>query len=247
MNFKHSGDWGDIIYALPVIKAMGGGSLYIATSGKTRQRQSRQTVEVIAPLIRMQSYIKECKFHEGEKIDVDLDRFRDYWNKQPHNAVFAKRIADYVCETFHVPISVLNSSWLDYPKISDRGDMIVVNRTTRYQNRFFPWRAIVRENRDKILFIGLKDEYDNFSRQFGRVMFRQPRDFCEAAIQIAVSKIFVGNQSCCYAIAEGLKHNTVQEVFPYDPNCIFNRPNADYICGNRMPNLEPFAQYPCLY
>jgi hypothetical protein len=40
---------------------------------------------------------------------------------------------------------------------------------------------------------------------------------------IAGSRLFVGNQSCPAAIAEGLKHSMILEVYRDLPNCCFER------------------------
>ncbi len=45
----------------------------------------------------------------------------------------------------------------------------------------------------------------------------------EVARVIAGSRLFVGNQSCPAAIAEGLKHPMILEVFPTMANCCFER------------------------
>jgi hypothetical protein len=42
---------------------------------------------------------------------------------------------------------------------------------------------------------------------------------------IAGSRLFVGNQSCPAAIAEGLKRPMILEVYPALPNCCFERPD----------------------
>ena len=52
MTFKHSGATGDIIFSLPTIKKMGGGTLYITP-------YHLQRAESIAPLIKLQDYITD--------------------------------------------------------------------------------------------------------------------------------------------------------------------------------------------
>jgi len=58
---------------------------------------------------------------------------------------------------------------------------------------------------------------------------------------IAGCQLFVGNQSSPYAIAEGLKKATVQEMSTECPNCVFVRTNA--VHGNDkfipLPEIEP--------
>src|SRR2546430_16669588 len=61
-RFYHSGDLGDIIYALPAIRALGGGTLYLGPEirlpfkVRTRQQFNWTSFEALAPLLRFQPY-----------------------------------------------------------------------------------------------------------------------------------------------------------------------------------------------
>ena len=71
MEFTHSGATGDIVFSLPTIKAMGGGTLYITNFDKQRS-------ESIKKLIAVQPYITNVVVKDGENIGYNLNRFRDY-------------------------------------------------------------------------------------------------------------------------------------------------------------------------
>lgn len=53
MDFFHSGDLGDVLYALPVIRAMGGGRLFLHDEPgvETTHRMSVDRVKLIGPLL----------------------------------------------------------------------------------------------------------------------------------------------------------------------------------------------------
>jgi hypothetical protein len=46
---------------------------------------------------------------------------------------------------------------------------------------------------------------------------------------IAGSELFIGNQSCANAVAEGLKHPLIQETSTIHPDCIYVRPEAQHV------------------
>lgn len=103
---------------------------------------------------------------------------------------------------------------------------------------------MIRKYRENIVFIGLESEWKDFIKLYQpkalQVWFFKPENLLEAAEIIAGSELFIGNQSCCYAIAEGLKHNTVQETDIRCPDCIFTRANAQYVPGDTysLPDLK---------
>jgi len=202
----HSGGVGDCIYSLPTLLSYEKAILYLNPS----PYMHKGLAEKLIPLISVQPYIEECKLFEKERIDICLDEFRlisgegytpityatlDPWNRY-HN---------------------LNDKWLFDIEPLYKND-IVINRTLRYRG-YMDYRSVVREFKDKILFIGLKDEYDNFCSDYGVVAYYEPTDFLEAARIIKGSKIFIGNQSACYAIAEGMKVPRLLETSIDMPNC----------------------------
>ena len=70
-HFFHSGEAGDIIFSLPTIKAMGGGTLQITNFNK-------QKSESIKKIIEVQPYINEVIITDGYVGGLDLNRFREH-------------------------------------------------------------------------------------------------------------------------------------------------------------------------
>ncbi len=83
--------------------------------------------------------------------------------------------------------------------------------------------------RNKLLFVGLKHEWREFIGHHGYVEYVPTANMLEVAQLIAGSDLFIGNQSCANAIAEGLKHNSIQETHLEYPDCVYVRPNASFI------------------
>lgn len=225
-TFKHSGDWGDIIYSLPTIRALGGGVIYLTESRITRQRMTPEVADKIASLLRHQPYIKDVKFGApSAPVDYDLDDFRIFWRTKPK---FGKSICDWHLECFGMDVNSKDAPWITVDCVTEvPGKPVVVNRTPRYQNPAFPWKKVAEKYRDKACFVGTGDEYERFCKDHKwNLPHVQTKNFLELARVIAGCKLFIGNQSSPYAIAEGLKKKAVLEVWDTDPNCIFDRPNV---------------------
>jgi len=88
---------------------------------------------------------------------------------------------------------------------------------------------VVMKYGDRIMFVGTKDEHTSFCNEFGSVPYRATKNLLEVAELINGAFLFIGNQSCANAIAEGLKAPTIQETSLDIPDCIFKRPNAQYV------------------
>jgi hypothetical protein len=61
------------------------------------------------------------------------------------------------------------------------------------------------------------------------VEFASTTDLVDLASLIIGSELFIGNQSCAFAIAEGFKHPLILEVSPKQPDCIFVRENSQMV------------------
>ena len=78
MNFLHSGDLGDAIYALPSIQALGGGNLYFASRPWTRTRwEDGGLLALIQRLFEKQPYVSSVALYTGEPLDIDFSTFRN--------------------------------------------------------------------------------------------------------------------------------------------------------------------------
>jgi hypothetical protein len=113
----------------------------------------------------------------------------------------------------------LTKPWLDASKIpAIHASEIVVSRTERYHSPF-DW-GVLADWKDRAVFVGTQHEHEGFIRQTGIfIPWRCTNTWMELAGVIRGSKLFIGNQSMAYAIAEGLKHPRVLEVCCLCPNC----------------------------
>jgi hypothetical protein len=116
--------------------------------------------------------------------------------------------------------------WLTVDPDKAYAGLILVNRTQRYRNPNLSY-AFLAKYASRLVFMGLPEEYREWRQEYQiNVPHFLPKDFLEAARAIAACRLFIGSQSCCWAIAEGLKVPRVVEVFPHAPNCIPNGENG---------------------
>lgn len=220
LNFCHSGDIGDIIYCLPTIKALGGGNLYLEGSpNRWNTKFSRKDAFALKPLLEIQPYINKVEIGVNRNnIDCHLDDFR-------HKMQAQVTLADMHLDYFNLCRSERNWKWLNVdPKPCD----VVVNCTARYSNDNFDWKKLLNRFRSRCIFLGHPDEHTRFCEIAGKIDYYPTADLLEAARLIAGSRLYIGNQSSLFAICEGLKHNSILQVCPRVPNCLFGRENAGY-------------------
>jgi len=215
-SFTHSGDLGDIIYALPAIRACGGGVLELFdTPGRTTHAMTPERAALVIPLIELQPYIRSCRWVERPDHDHALNGFRDH--RHP-----SRNIADMHLATIGKGSEHRATQWLTVDRAT-RVRAVVVHRSPRYNNPRFPWREIVDMYGEDIVFVGLPDEHADFCRRFGAVAYHATASLLEVARVIAGAELFIGGQSCGAAIAEGLKHRMILEICPWQHDCYFER------------------------
>ena len=204
-HFFHSGATGDIIFSLPTIKAMGGGTLQIVNFDKQRS-------ESIKKLIEVQPYINEVIITDGYVGGIDLNRFREH---AAHNV----NLVEAHFRGQGIPIdSTWKKGWLTLPdREITKSNYSVINRTTNYADPNFNWANEVdylKTISDKVFFIGYKSECELFNSKFGTDVEFIEVDFLEGAYLIKNAVMFTGCYSAWSTIAMGLGINYRLEQAP---------------------------------
>lgn len=202
-TFRHRGAMGDIIYSLVVIKALGGGTLYI--------RKENQYNFLFTLLSRQDGLI--VKHGVGDKT-YNLGKYRKIDSKAKLDGI-TKHLVECHAELFNMKCD-FTQKWIEVDPVYKYD--IMVNRTARYHDKEeIDWKLLEGYN---CAFIGFNKDYNKF---FDCANISMPRIECidalEMAQMIAGSKLFIGNQSLCFAIAEALKHPRVLEVYYGRNNC----------------------------
>lgn len=224
MRFRHSGDLGDLVYLLPILKRIGGKhDLYLVDRPNTSILTAREGV--IAPLIRAQSYISSCRSSE-EEVDYDMCNFRVFHGST--TTLTSAQTIFYHSLTGEFPLVDMAEPWLEVEPDDSLAGTVIAARSARYHNERFPWKKIVTHYGNRIKFVGLPEEHKNFCSEFGWVEMLPTPDFLALAKVIASSDLFIGNQSSPNAIAIGIGHRCIQEVCLWQPDCIFPRENIQY-------------------
>lgn len=236
--FHHSGDLGDIIYSLPVLKTLGGGVLFLSPDCRhpypraPRVSLNHPLANLLTPFLEMQPYVWQSKFTSDlpHSTDVDLNAFRDYYRDHKPNEV--KSLFRMHLDTYGLDFPE-DQPWLSVDAVTRvPGRPIVVNRTPRYRNLHFPWLGLIRRYGEKMVFVGLEGEAEEFHRLAAaagcKIPWLKTPDLASLARVIDGAAVFIGNQSTPMALALGLGKNVIQECWQGNANCLFKRSNAIY-------------------
>ncbi|MCJ8208437.1 hypothetical protein MUY27_01870 [Mucilaginibacter sp. RS28] len=234
LNFLHSGNAGDIIYALPVIKQLSAEvdvplNLLLKLNQPLRLAQgmthplnnvmlNTATANLIKPLLDAQPYLTSCEIYTNQPIDINLTLFRKAGIKQDRG-----NIARWNFYTTGVTAD-LSKPWLFAEPDNAYAGKIILARSSRYNNPIIDYSFLAAY--DNIVFIGVKSEYETMKKDIPNLEWLQVKDFKQMAEVIAGCKFFIGNQSFPFSIAEGLKVKRVLETYHAAPNVVVEGPNG---------------------
>lgn len=219
MNYLTSGCLGDWLYSIPSVRFHGKGNYYCSNRSWTKPIENR--LPSIKRLLESQDCILSAEVHHGQPIDIDFSTFRK--GGMIHGDTIINRQARW--SRAKVDLTV---PWIMVEPDSRSSGRIVINECPRWESWFFPWRQIVQTFGNDLLFIGLPDEHNEFQQQFGKVPYLRTDDLYDAARLIKGSELFIGNQSSCNSIAEGLHHRKILAVCLHACDCLYPRDGATY-------------------
>jgi hypothetical protein len=147
VSFLHFGHLGDIINSLPVIKELSKTrecSLYLQINKKIPKHVvsrdhpfgevylSEKSISKIMPLLKNQAYIKNVEIFDNQKIDIDLNFFREL----PLNFNI-----DSVRWYFHITglFPDLSKSYLEVLENNKFKNLRVIMRSLRRQNKYIDY------------------------------------------------------------------------------------------------------------
>jgi len=201
-TFKHVGGGGDMIYGLATMKELGGGILHLNSSQGG----------YFESLLLKQPYVKEIVNHafvyaDWQKLEVDfnLDRFREI----DHNIY---TILECHAIAFNVEIEYTDP-WLFNIEPMYVAD-IVINDTgkARFPGNSVNWN-LLKPYADRCVFLGEDSEYKEFCNNRFELRRYCLSEALEFARIIKGSKLYVANQSSGLAMAEGMKHPRVADLY----------------------------------
>jgi hypothetical protein len=226
VHFKHFGLIGDIIYAIPAMQSLAGEKkihLHLQINQKSLYKKSmrhgnkdkiltEKSVAMISPLLLSQSGFAVVDILTTQKIDYDLDEFRNYPFDYNTN---------HICRWYFHMYGItadLSKPWLSVSPDTAFNNEIVIARSFRYRAPGISYDFL--QAYSNITFVGLKEEYEDLKKVIPTLKYKPVTDFLELAKVIAGCKFFIGNQSFPFALAEALKVKRVLEVCFECPNVI---------------------------
>ena len=224
--FSHVGLLGDIIYSIPCMMALAGErkiKLYLDTSKDSGYSEklrhynkgkmlTPQSIELLKPLMLAHPKILECEKLETQSVDYNLNDFRKY--------PFDYRMG-HICRWYFLTFGVsydLSQPWLYATPNDEFSNFVIVSRSFRYRTPLIDYRFLSFYK--NVGFIGLADEYADMKKSIPHLHHIKVNNALEMASIIAGCKLFIGNQSFPFSVAEALKVKRVLEVNFENPNVI---------------------------
>jgi hypothetical protein len=172
---------------------------------------------MLKPLLDGQEYIESYEIYTGQDHEIDLDNVRmKTFTNQPLGSI--NRWLFYVYPQMACNLS---HAWV-FPKKLDvfgSSDVIAINFTFRYRNHLVDYSVLKKHK--FIEFVGLPEEHERFCKQWGLdIPLRKFSNFRHLAVYLKSCKLFLGNQSFCYQLAESMKIPRILELSPVLPNVI---------------------------
>ena len=218
--FSHAGNAGDVIFSLPTLRVLSQGRparLLLRTGSPAFYAEGvhplgavqldAATVRMMTPLLEAQTYIESADvLGEADVVDCRLDLFRDA--PLPGDKGSIARWYFYCFGVF----ADLSQPWLKVEPDTNYSDTIVISRSQRYRNPTLDHRVLARY--PKLAFIGVDAEFDEMRALLPKLERVPVPDFLAMARAIAGARLFIGNQSLPYSIAEALKARRLLEACP---------------------------------
>ena len=244
ISFLHYGHLGDIINSLPVIKEISKNKtceLYIQKDKPIPKHViskdhpfgsvylTENAILKLIPLLKEQKFLNKVEIYNNQNIDIDLNFFREL----PINFNI-----DSVRWYFHLTgcFPELKKSYLEVENHKNFNGYIVIMRSLRRQNQLIDYSFL--SNYQKKIFIGLNNEFDDLKKKITNLEYYDSENFLELSKIIKNSKLFIGNLSFGYALAEALKVPRLLESGPNFPLVYPNGDNAyDFYFQNDFENL----------
>jgi 2-polyprenyl-3-methyl-5-hydroxy-6-metoxy-1,4-benzoquinol methylase len=237
LRFRHPRKLGDIIYALPVVRHLGGGILYLdptSLDGTQDQDHWRRQFATLIPFLEQQPYLHAVRIHEGESFDVDLDAYLRTTHGTPgdRTAIAANHFIGLGLE---VPDPIV--PWLAADQLPVNHP-IVVHRSPRYPGCVD--HTFLQDVADGLYCVGSEEERRPFEAIGARPVLTE--DVRALAAAIHSCHVFIGNQSLPLALAAGLGKPRMIEEDTRLPNVALGGPDEFILTGEAAANRAGLAK-----
>jgi hypothetical protein len=234
ISASHGGHSGDIMYGLALARHVARADsclidLYISSDRPCQLPPGMQHpngLEVLmtpaafgflVPLLELQPYINRVLFAPDAQIPADALRLDPYRYVQGMN-LGAGNLANYPGTVYGIALDV-SEAWLSTRPVKPSWP-VTVAMSKRYRNASIDYSFLARV--DGVHFVGLPEEYEDFKERnrLPGLIYEKCASAVELAEAIRSARVFIGNQSMPFAVAEGLKVNRALEVCELAPNVV---------------------------
>ncbi len=181
-----------------------------------KARDWKAGAHLLMPLIAVQPYVEEVVWSDTEpSSDYNVAHFRLQGCYSPYQTLSESQANAIGMEDLDL------DPWLTAQESAHSLHQVIFARSLRYRNPKFPWPQAVKKYGGASIFIGLPNEYQDFTRFGVRMEYYKMRNFLDAAELINGSRMLVANQSCFGWIAMGLGKPLIQEshITSHDSRC----------------------------
>lgn len=222
-TFLHSGKYGDCIFSLPTIKAMGGGVLYMPNKAlggwgvETMYNDMHSFMETQSCITEVKLYPDVLAWNDTPiPVDVNLNRHITHPLRGATNMV--QRYFDVFGINQPVPLK-----WIE-AETSEAG-YTLVNITNRFRGKV-NWHRVINSIKGELMFVGTDAEWGEYKALGTRQTIRAHcPDVLTLCSLVAHADAVYCNQSLVLALAIAMDKKRYVEFKPLKTNCKFYTPN----------------------
>lgn len=238
--YYHSGDLGDVIAALPALRAArsrSGRPIHLVLGPWScpgvpgpREPIRSDRFNFLAPLLRVQPYL-DAVFYDRRPPSpdaIDMTCFRRM------NAI-KNLLSDVQAVQIGLTLPIDYSPWLTVPDRIRAAEVVLI-RSHRYRNTLFSWRRVLDGLRGRrCCFLGIGAEWEDFKRHLGPgddVTRRIVSNALEYAMVIAGCDLVVCNQTFGFWVAAGLGKEMLVEGSRWHTNAALPTEKIKFCYGD---------------
>lgn len=222
-TFLHSGKYGDAIFSIPTIQAMGGGVLYLPNKAlggwgvETMYNDMHSFFESQSCITEVRLYPDVLAWNDTPvPVDVNLNKHITHPTRGATNMV--QRYFDVFGINQPVPLK-----WIE-AETSEAG-YTLINITPRFRGTV-NWQRVVSQIKGELMFLGTDEEWSEYTRIIKRQTIRAHcPDVLTLCALVANADAVYCNQSLVLALATGLDKKRYVEFKPLKNNCKFYTKN----------------------
>ncbi len=234
IKIKHSGNLGDVFYSLAAMQSASilhdaKVVLFLELNRLVHYPKgfnhplgnvmlNEFMYKMAKPLLKKVDFIEDVMTYKGAKVDYDFDLFRK--TNFNFNAGDIKKWYLYAFPELQQHFHQYQLG-LDHTIADEAQNYIILNRSERYNNPLIDY-SILKDSKYLVIFVGTDNEFKLMEKQVPKIIQYKANNFLDLAELISDCRLFIGNQSMCYSIAETINAPRLLEVSPQCPNVITN-------------------------